>query len=72
MLASLAIDAADGLHVVWRDQRFVSPEARAALPTNADLLSSDMVEGEWTEPMQINVREAPEVNPAWAPPDHRR
>ena len=65
MLASLAIDAADGLHVVWRDQRLVSPEDRAALPTNADLLASDMVEGEWTEPARINVREAPEVNPAW-------
>ena len=65
MLASLAIDDADGLHIVWRDQRFVSPEARIALPTNADLLSSDMAEGEWTEPVQINLREAPEVNPAW-------
>jgi hypothetical protein len=65
MLASLAIDARDGLHVVWRDQRFVSAEARAALPANADILSSDLVEGEWTEPVQINVREAPEINPAW-------
>ena len=27
--------------------------------------SSDLVEGEWTEPTQINIREAPEVNPAW-------
>ncbi len=65
MLASLAIDDANGLHVVWRDQRFVSAEARRALPTNADLLASDFVEGEWTAPAQINIREAPEVNPAW-------
>jgi hypothetical protein len=65
MLASLAVDANDVLHVVWRDQRFVSPEARAALPTNADLLSSDLREGEWTEPQQINVRESPDINPAW-------
>jgi hypothetical protein len=65
MLASLAIDAQDGLHVVWRDQRLVTPEARAALPTNADLLASDLVDGEWTEPAAINVREAPDVNPAW-------
>jgi hypothetical protein len=65
MLASLAVDADDGLHVVWRDQRFVTPEARAALPTNADILASDFVEGEWTAPVQLNVREAPEVNPAW-------
>jgi hypothetical protein len=65
MLASLAIDADDGLHVVWRDQRGVSAEARTALPTNADLLASDLVDGEWTEPVQINLREAPDVNPAW-------
>ena len=65
MLATLAIDAQDGLHVVWRDQRLVTPDARAALPTNADLLSSDLVEGEWTEPALINIREAPDVNPAW-------
>lgn len=65
MLASLAIDAHDGLHVVWRDQRFMTPEARAMLATNADLLSSDLVEGEWTEPTLINNREAPDVNPGW-------
>ena len=35
------------------------------LATNADLLSSDLVEGEWTEPVQINIREAPDVNPGW-------
>lgn len=65
MLASLTVDHADGLHVIWRDQRFVAPEARASLPTNADLVASDLVDGEWTAPVQINVREAPEVNPAW-------
>jgi hypothetical protein len=65
MLASLAVDRNDGLHVVWRDQRFVTPEARAALPSNADLLESDLVEGEWSPPVQINAREAPDVNPAW-------
>lgn len=65
MLPSLAIDAQDGLHVVWSDQRLVTPEARAALPTNADLLSSDLVDGEWTEPTPVNRREAPDVNPAW-------
>lgn len=65
MLPSLAIDAQDGLHVVWSDQRLVTPDARAALPTNADILSSDLVDGEWTEPTPVNVREAPDVNPAW-------
>jgi hypothetical protein len=65
MLASLAVDGNDGLHVAWTDQRFVSPEARAALPANADIVISDLVEGEWTEPVQVNVREAADVNPAW-------
>ncbi len=65
MLASLTIDEHDGLHVVWRDQRLATPEARAMLATNADLLSSDLVEGEWTEPTAINTREAPDVNPGW-------
>lgn len=65
MLASLAIGAHDDLHVVWRDQRFVTEEQRIALPTNADLLSSDLVDGEWTEPVQVNVRLAPDLNPAW-------
>jgi hypothetical protein len=65
MLASLAIDAQGSPHLIWRDQRFVTPEARAALPTNADLLASSLVEGEWAEPVQINVREAPDFNPAW-------
>ncbi|MDQ3226047.1 MAG: hypothetical protein M3Q50_05380 [Chloroflexota bacterium] len=65
MLASLAVDANDTLHVVWRDQRLVTAEARAALPTNADLMASDRVAGEWTEAMPITVREAPEINPAW-------
>src|SRR5918997_1388053 len=67
MLASLAVDKRDGLHVVWRDQRFVSPEARAALATNADILMSDLVEGEWTEPAMINIREAPDINPPGPP-----
>jgi hypothetical protein len=65
MLAALAVDRNDGLHVVWRDQRFVTPEARVALPTNADLVASDLMGGEWTEPVRINVREASDVNPAW-------
>lgn len=65
MLASLAIDAHDNLHVVWRDQRNVSEEARLALSTNADLLASSYIDGEWTTPVQVNLREAPDVNPAW-------
>lgn len=65
MLASLAIGTQDDLHVVWRDQRHMTPEQRNALPTNADLLASDLIDDEWTEPVQINVRHAPDLNPAW-------
>ncbi len=35
------------------------------MPTNADLFASDLVDGKWSEPVQVNVREAPDVNPAW-------
>ncbi len=65
MLPALAIGADDALHVVWRDQRFVSEEERNALPTNADLLSSDFVDDEWTAPIRVSTREAPDLNPAW-------
>lgn len=65
MLPSLAIGSDDDLHLIWRDQRLVSAEQRLALPTNADLFSSDFVDGAWTDPIQVNVREAPDVNPAW-------
>ncbi len=65
MLATLAIDAADGLHVIWRDQRLVGSELRNALPVYADLLASDLVGDAWSTPAPVSVREAPDVNPAW-------
>lgn len=65
MLPSLAVGRDDDLHLIWRDQRLVSAEQRLALPTNADLFASDFVDGNWSEPVQVNVREAPDVNPAW-------
>ena len=65
MLPSLAIGGDDDLHLIWRDQRLVSAEQRLALPTNADLFASDFVDGKWAEPIQVNLREAPDVNPAW-------
>lgn len=65
MLPALVVDGSDGLHVIWRDQRLVSAEERAALPTNADLMASDLVNGAWTTPQPINLREAPDLNPAW-------
>jgi hypothetical protein len=65
MLATLTIDAADGLHVIWRDQRLVDAELRNTLPVYADLLSSDLVGGAWSTPVPVSVREAPDLNPAW-------
>jgi hypothetical protein len=65
MLATLTVDSADGLHVIWRDQRLVSAELRNSLPVYADLLSSDLVDDTWTTPVTVSVREAPDLNPAW-------
>ncbi len=65
MLATLAIDQADGLHVIWRDQRFVDADLRNTLPVYADLLSSDLTADGWSEPSPVSVREAPDLNPAW-------
>jgi hypothetical protein len=65
MLATLTIDSADGLHVVWRDQRLVDAELRNALPVYADLLSSDLTGATWSQPIPVSVREAPDLNPAW-------
>jgi hypothetical protein len=65
MLATLTVDAADGLHVVWRDQRMVDAELRDALPVYADLLSSDLTGETWSAPAIVSVRETFDVNPAW-------
>lgn len=65
MLATLSIDPSNGLHVIWRDQRLVSPELRNALPVYADLLASDFTDGAWSTPTPVSVREAPDLNPAW-------
>ena len=65
MLATLTIDAANGLHVIWRDQRLVSADLRNALPVYADLLSSDFDGNTWSPPIAVSVREAPDLNPAW-------
>lgn len=65
MLATLAIDGDNNVHVIWRDQRLVSADLRNALPINADLLASDLVDGEWTTPEPVSVREADDLNPAW-------
>ncbi len=59
----LAIDANDGLHVAWQDQRNVTEEQRAADPSNADLFVADLnPDGTWSEPVQVSVRADPGDN----------
>ncbi|MFT4039756.1 MAG: hypothetical protein QM692_16365 [Thermomicrobiales bacterium] len=65
MLPSLSIGPDDIPHVVWRDQRLVDASLREALPINADLLASDLIEGAWTPPLVVSVRESDDLNPAW-------
>jgi hypothetical protein len=54
----LAIDGNAVLHLVWQDQRSRPPEQRdpqvANASSNADIFSSDLVDGAWTAPTQIN------------------
>jgi len=65
MLSSLAIDSEDRLHLIWRDQRSVSAEARTALVANADLFASDFVDGIWSAPVQVNQRPSDDINASW-------
>ncbi|MBA3414490.1 MAG: hypothetical protein H0U10_04600 [Chloroflexia bacterium] len=65
MMPALAVDAADRVHAMWRDQRGVSPESRAALPANADLYEASLVDNVWSPPAAVTVREAPDISPAW-------
>ena len=39
---SLVVDAQNGLHLVWQDQRTMTPELRAASPSNAAILACDL------------------------------
>lgn len=65
MMPALAIDANDGLHLLWRDQRNVASESRAALVANADLFASNLVANAWTTPVQVNRRPSPDINAGW-------
>lgn len=65
MLASIAIDQQDRLHLIWRDQRNVSAGMRASLVANADLFASDFVDGKWTAPVQVNTRPSGDINAGW-------
>jgi hypothetical protein len=51
---NLAIDGSGGLHVIWQDQRNVTEEQRAANAAYADIFASDLVDGAWSEPVQVS------------------
>ncbi|MCC6315617.1 MAG: exo-alpha-sialidase, partial [Thermomicrobiales bacterium] len=53
MMPAIAADPDGGVHLIWRDQRLVSSEARAEHPANANLFVSDLVDGTWTAPVQL-------------------
>ncbi|MFM8595199.1 MAG: hypothetical protein ACKOCK_12555 [Chloroflexota bacterium] len=57
MMPSLAIDAENVVHVVWRDQRFVSGDDRDSHPANADLLSAEFADGAWSSPLRVMERD---------------
>lgn len=67
---SLALDDNGGLHVVWQDQRAVPEALRVPAEENntanaayADIFSSDLVDGAWSEPVQVSRRtENNEIN----------
>lgn len=65
MMPSLAVSGGDSVHLIWRDQRALSPELRDAMPANADLLASDLVDGAWTAPVAIGTRLEPDINAGW-------
>lgn len=65
MTPALGIDGADRLHVVWRDQRAVAPEARAAQPANADVFASDLVDGAWSAAVPVDPRPSPDLHAGW-------
>lgn len=65
MMPALTVSAGDRLHLIWRDQRAVSPELRSTTPANADLFASDLVDGTWTAPVAIGTRLEPDLNAGW-------
>ena len=65
MMPALAVDRADRVHLLWRDQRNVAAEARAALVANADVFASDLVAGKWSPPVQVDTRASADLNAGW-------
>lgn len=62
MMASLALDGEDQLHLLWRDQRAVTPEQRTASAGFGDLFVSDYVDGAWSTPIRVYERATPDAN----------
>lgn len=62
VMADLTIDAKDGLHVIWRDQRNGDPQAAPGTRREGDLFLADRVGGAWSQPVQLT---GPEDNVAW-------
>lgn len=65
--AKLAIDGSGGLHVVWQDQRKVDASKRTnandgSQAVFADTFESDLVNGKWTDPKQLDKRSDPNMN----------
>ena len=65
MMASLTVDSAGDLHVLWRDQRLATAELRAAHPANGDLYASDLADGVWSAPQQVFQRPDDNVVAGW-------
>lgn len=65
MMPSLAFDGAGTLHVLWRDQRNATPEQRAASPAFGDVFASELTDGGWSDPVQVNGRQSPDLHAAW-------
>jgi hypothetical protein len=66
MMADIAIDGEDGVHVLWRDQRFATQGERAAHPANGgDLFSAGLVNGKWSAVSKVMERPTPESVAGW-------
>jgi hypothetical protein len=59
LAASVALDDAGQLHVVWQDQREVDPSLRQNDASNADIFFSSLDGDLWSTPMQLGERPSP-------------
>jgi len=65
MTPSAAFDRTGKLHVLWRDQRNMTPEQRQAAPAFADVFASELNGTAWSDPIQVNRRPSPDLNASW-------